>query len=40
MGVGVGEGLPYETGRDACRKVLIEPQKETNQGVAPAFFDP
>ena len=30
----------YERGGDACRKFLIKPLKETDLGVAQAFFDP
>ena len=31
---GVREGLPYESGGDARRKIRIKPLKETNLGVA------
>ena len=31
-----GGGLPYETDRDARRKIRIKPLKETNLGVAQA----
>ena len=30
----------YERDGDACRKVWIKPLKETDLGVAQAFFDP
>ena len=30
----------YERGGDARRKFWIKPQKETDLGVAQAFFDP
>ena len=33
-------GLPYESDGDARQKVWIKPLKETNLGVAQAFFDP
>ena len=39
-GGGGGEELPYERGGIARRKCLIKPLKETNLGVAQAFFDP
>ena len=35
-----GGGLPYKKGRDARRKFYMKPLKETNLGVAQAFFDP
>ena len=37
---GGGGGSAYERGGDARRKFLIKPQKETDLGVAQAFFDP
>ena len=37
---GEGEGLAYERGGDAGRKFWIKPLKETDLGVAQAFFDP
>ena len=30
----------YERGGDACKKFWIKPLKETDLGVAQAFFDP
>ena len=33
-------GLAYERGGDARRKFWIKPLKETDLGVAQAFFDP
>ena len=33
-------GLPYERDGDARRKIRIKTLKETNLGVAQAFFDP
>ena len=30
----------YERGGDACQKFWIKPLKETDLGVAQAFFDP
>ena len=35
-----GGRLPYESDRDACRKIRIRPLKETNLGVVQALFDP
>ena len=36
-----GAGDPaYKGGTDACRKFWIKPLKETDLGVAQAFFDP
>ena len=37
---GVGGDSAYEKGRDARRKFSIKPLKETDPGVAQAFFDP
>ena len=37
---GGGGDTAYERGGDARRKFLIKPQKETDMGVAHAFFDP
>ena len=37
---GGGGGLPYKKARDARQKFYIKPLKETNLGVAQAFFDP
>ena len=34
-----GGGLPYESDGDARRKIRINTLKETNLGVAPAFFN-
>ena len=34
------EDSAYERGGDARRKFSIKPLKETDLGVAPAFFDP
>ena len=36
---GLGGRLPYKKGRDARWKFQIKPLKETNLGVAQAFFD-
>ena len=36
----VGEDSSYERGGDARRKFWIQPLKETDLGVAQAFFDP
>ena len=38
-GVGGGDSA-YESGVDARRKFGIKPLKETDLGVAQAFFDP
>ena len=35
-----GGDSAYERGGDACRKFWIKPLKETDLGVAQAFFDP
>ena len=35
-----GGDLAYERGGDARRKFWIKPLKETDLGVAQAFFDP
>ena len=35
-----GEDSAYERGGDARRKFLIKPLKETDLGVAQAFFGP
>ena len=35
-----GEDSAYERGGDARQKFWIKPLKETDQGVAQAFFDP
>ena len=35
-----GGDSAYETGGEARRKFWIKPLKETNLGVAQAFFDP
>jgi len=35
-----GEDSAYERGGDARRKFWIKPLKETDLGVAQAFFDP
>ena len=35
-----GWGMEYERGGDARRKFWIKPLKETDLGVAQAFFDP
>ena len=35
-----GENSAYERGGDARRKFWIKPLKETDLGVAQAFFDP
>ena len=35
-----GGGLPYESDGGARRKIRINTLKETNLGVAPAFFNP
>ena len=35
-----GRDSTYERGGDACRKFWIKPLKETDLGVAQAFFDP
>jgi len=42
MGVGTRGGgtLPYESDRNARRKVRINTLKEKNLGVAPALFNP
>ena len=37
---GGGGDSEYERGGDACQKFWIKPLKETNLGVAQAFFDP
>ena len=37
---GRGGHSAYEGGGDALRKFWIKPLKETDQGVAQAFFDP
>ena len=37
---GGGGDSAYERGGDACQKFWIKPLKETNLGVAQAFFDP
>ena len=37
---GGGRDSAYERGGDACRKFWNKPLKETNLGVAQAFFDP
>ena len=37
-GWGGGGGLQCERGRDARRKILIEPLRETNLGVAQPFL--
>ena len=37
---GGGEDSAYDKGGDARRKFLIKPLKETDLGVAQAFFDP
>ena len=34
-----GRDSAYERGGDACRKFWIKPLKETDVGVAQAFFD-
>ena len=39
-GGGGGRELPYKKGRGARWKLYIKPLKETNLGVAQAFFDP
>lgn len=36
----VGGASAYERGGDTCRKFWIQPIKETDPGVAQAFFDP
>ena len=36
---GGGGDSAYERGGDACRKFWIKPLKETDLGVAQAFFD-
>ena len=35
-----GGDSAYERGGDACKKFWIKPLKETDLGVAQAFFDP
>ena len=37
---GGGGDSAYDKGGDARRKILIKPLKETDLGVAQAFFDP
>ena len=37
---GRGGGSAHERGGDACRKFWSKPLKETNLGVAQAFFYP
>ena len=37
---GGGGDSAYERGGDACQKFWIKPLKETDLGVAQAFFDP
>ena len=37
---GGGGDSAYERGGDACKKFWIKPLKETDLGVAQAFFDP
>ena len=37
---GGGGDAAYKRGGDARRKFLIKAQKETDMGVAQAFFDP
>ena len=39
-GGGGGGGSAYERGGDARRRFWIKPLKETDLGVAQAFFDP
>ena len=39
-GWGGGGDSAYERGRDACRKFCVKPLKETDLGVAQAFFYP
>ena len=39
-GPGGGGDSAYEGGGDALRKFWIKPLKETDLGVAQAFFDP
>ena len=39
-GVGGGGDSAYERGGDVRRKFWIKPLKETDLGVAKAFFDP
>ena len=40
IGVNARGDSAYERGGDARRKFWIKPLKETDQGVAQAFFDP
>ena len=40
MAVAPGGDSSYERGGDAYRKFWIKPLKETNLGVAQAFYDP
>ena len=40
MSPGGGGNSAYERGGDVRRKFWIEPLKETDLGVAQAFFDP
>ena len=40
LGPGGGGDSAYERGGDARRKILIKTLKETNLGVAQAFFRP
>lgn len=34
-----GGELPYEKGSDICKKILIQPLKQTNLGAAQASLD-
>ena len=36
----LGGDSPYKRGGDACQKFSIKPLKETDLGMAQAFYDP